>query len=192
MINIFVSAISFMSSVSKGIRPLCFSLRNKDPLSYPATSLATNPFKHNLAMSCSHVKISIVLQSTKPGTLDKRLWLRAHGSALLVMKTGIKVSASASFSAQYLNLKSFALDRRKIFLFYGHAMFCRMLCYFYWAPKWAHLYGCADTWNSLLFLIGKSTSLHLSFSINCAMPSVFSCFWARLWLFMSFVFIFFN
>lgn len=144
-----------MSSLSKGIRPLCISLRTKDPLGYPATYLATNPFKHKWAMSRSHVKISIVFQSTKPGTLDKRLWLRAHGSALLVMKTGTKVSASASFSAQYLNLKSFALDRRKIFRFYEHAMLFEMLCYFYWAPKRAHLYGCADMWNSLSLLVWK-------------------------------------
>ncbi|EPY80254.1 hypothetical protein CB1_000849055, partial [Camelus ferus] len=31
----------------------------------------------------------------QPGTLDKRPWLRAHGSALLVVKTGRKLPASA-------------------------------------------------------------------------------------------------
>ncbi|TKC52660.1 hypothetical protein EI555_004517 [Monodon monoceros] len=43
------------------------------------------------------VRISIVLQSAKPGTLDKRLWLRAHGSALLAMKTGIKAGYLISY-----------------------------------------------------------------------------------------------
>ena len=42
-------------------------------------------------MSPSSVRISVVLQSTKPGALDKRLWLRARGGALLAMKTGTKV-----------------------------------------------------------------------------------------------------
>ncbi|KAF5916587.1 hypothetical protein HPG69_005382 [Diceros bicornis minor] len=40
------------------------------------------------------VTIKVVLSrmlSTKPGTLDKRHWLRAHGRALLAVKTGIKI-----------------------------------------------------------------------------------------------------
>ena len=143
-------------------------------------------------MSPSYIRIFIILQSTKPGTLDKRLWLKAHGSALLAMKTGIKVECIyIFFFPQCLNLKSFGLGRREIFLFYEHPMF-RTPYYFYWAPKWAHLYHCADMWNSLSLLIGKSTSLQLPFSINCVVPSVFGCYWARLLLFMLLVFISFN
>lgn len=44
------------------------------------------------------VMIKVVLSRmlpTKPGTLDKRLWLRAHGSALLGIKTGIKICGNS-------------------------------------------------------------------------------------------------
>ena len=74
-----------------------------------ANKLATCPFNahHQVPRAAiSHhisqaVAIKVVLSrmlSTKPGTLDKRLWPRAPGSALLSMKTGIKICASFVWS----------------------------------------------------------------------------------------------
>lgn len=117
--------------VSQGHKTALFIfhiIQEQKPIRLPCNLFSTDPFKHNLAMSRSYVRISIVLQLTKPETLDKRLWLRAPGSALLVMKIGIKVSASASFSLQYLNLKAFALVRRNIFLFINIP--CCLKCFF--------------------------------------------------------------
>ena len=48
-----------------------------------------------LATVSQTVMIKVVLNrrmlSTKPGTLDKRLWLRTHGSALLTMRSRITI-----------------------------------------------------------------------------------------------------
>ena len=68
--------------------------------------LATGPFKacrqvpqwKSIIMFQAVTKVLSRMLSTKPGTLDKRLWLRARGSALLVMKTGIKICGSRAAS----------------------------------------------------------------------------------------------
>lgn len=56
--------------------------------------LATRFLGQKSVIISQTVMIKVVLSrmlSTKPGTLDERLRLNAHGSALLVMKTGIKI-----------------------------------------------------------------------------------------------------
>ncbi|KAL0611752.1 hypothetical protein AAY473_018378 [Plecturocebus cupreus] len=56
--------------------------------------LATRFLELKLVIISQAVMTEVVLSkilSTKPRALDKKLWLRAHGSALLAMKTGIKI-----------------------------------------------------------------------------------------------------
>lgn len=100
-------------------------------------------------MSCSNGRISVVLQSTKLGTLDKRLWLRAHGSALLAMKTGIKVKC--------LYIFFFTMSKSQVICFRQKEDFPFLWTY--------HVVQ-----NALLFLLGPKMSTFVSLCRHVEQP----------------------
>ena len=89
------------------------------------------------------------------------------------MKTGIKVKCLYIFFFATSKSQVICFRQKEDFPFLWTYHVFQNALLFLLGPIQAHLYLCADTWNSLFLLIGKSTSLHLFFSINCVVPSVF-------------------